>query len=102
MDEYSPAAQLLHTVYPDEALNLPAAHTPHCPPWAPVYPRLQMQLTSAGLPAGASEFSGQPKHVTSVVAPSKVEYVSGLHLVHAKEPLYSLYFPAKQMLHCGP
>lgn len=63
---------------------------------------MQMQLASAELPAGAIEFDGQFKHVDAAIAPTLVEYVSALQLVHDAEPFCHLYLPAKQMIHVGP
>lgn len=92
----------VHSADPFEILYVSAAQGEHGPPSAPVYPKLQTHLPSAGLPAGEFELDGHGRHVDSDSAPITLEYVSALQFTHASEPKVGLYFPAQHMVHWGP
>jgi len=64
----------MHALEPLTSLYVPPTHAGQGPPFGPVYPELQVQLLSSGLPvAAAYEFAG--------------------HVVHACDPSQFLYFP---------
>ena len=75
LDEYVPAAQLLHASDPIafSALYLPASHWIHVLPSGPENPALQEHAVTAALPAGEMELTGQAEHVESSVAASATE-----------------------------
>jgi hypothetical protein len=51
----SPEGQLLHDPAPDPALNVPAGHAVHGPPFGPVKPALHAQSEEASLWAGEED-----------------------------------------------
>jgi hypothetical protein len=55
------------------ALNLPAGHIVHVPPFGPEKPALQWQALAEALEAAASEFAGQLTHASAEVAAEVVE-----------------------------
>ncbi len=72
-------------------LYVPATQAVHGPPFGPVNPRLQVQLVSALQPLhDAPELAGHTRQVVATVAPTVVEYVTALQLVHAAEPVVVL------------
>jgi hypothetical protein len=71
--EYVPLEQSKQAADPLTSLYLPATHAVHVPPFAPVYPELQVQLAITELELGAFAFRGQAKHTPDVVAPTVVE-----------------------------
>ncbi len=70
--EYLPAAQGPHDPAPDDALNVPAAHDVHGPPFCPPAPALQVQAARTLLEAPEFEFGGHGPHA---LAPTTIEYV---------------------------
>ncbi len=56
--EYVPAGHETHALGPVAVLYSPGAHAVQVPPFGPVYPALQVQLTRNPLDAGAREFAG--------------------------------------------
>ncbi len=71
--DHVPATQSEHAALPLLVLNLPATQAEHVPPFAPVNPMLQVQIS---LPTVEMEFKAQLKQV---VAPEIAEYVSAGH-----------------------
>jgi hypothetical protein len=65
-------------------------------------PTLQVQLVDVVLPAGELEFAGHARQVSTDVAPVVVEYVPAPQLLHAAEPLASLYVPVAHAEHVSP
>jgi len=57
--ELEPEGQLLHDPAPDPALNVPAGHAVHGPPFGPVKPALHAQSEEASLWAGEEDPEGQ-------------------------------------------
>jgi hypothetical protein len=53
VNEYVPAEQSTHPVVPLTVLYLPATQAEHVPPFAPVYPELQVQAAMLELEVGA-------------------------------------------------
>ena len=68
--EIVPEGQLLHDPAPDPALNVPAGHAMHGPPFGPVKPALHAQSEEASLWAGEEDpammLSRQPPDCTSL------------------------------------
>lgn len=96
-----PSSHASHSVEPLTALYFPMAQGVQTEPDAslaakyPVNPALQIQSETAPLPAGASEFAGQAKHVRPVPA----EYLPTAQLLHAWSPTCSLNFPRGHCVH---
>ena len=63
----------------------PAAQTVQDPPAGPLEPLLHVQLNTASLPAGESEYDGQIAHVLEEVAPDVEEYLPLEQLAHVLE-----------------
>ena len=113
--EYSPAAQLSHGLAPDTVLYFPAVHIVQAPPFGPVYPTSQVQLTRNPLEAAAREFNGHAlqfglpsgdhwpsghwRHVSFPTAPKCTEYNPIEQFEHAVIPSWLLYVPGLQIRH---
>ena len=69
--------------------------------YSAVQPALQAQAVEALLAFGAIEFFGHFWH-TSEVAPTFVEYLPAIQLLHAASPDAFLYFPATHAVHVPP
>ena len=69
----------LHTALPGASLYLPTSHAVHAPPFAPVYPALQVHCVAVIDCAGEFEFALMDEHS-----------------VHAWNPVELLYVPAAQ------
>ena len=73
------------------------------PPFGPVNPTLQVQLTNALHPLHeAPELTGHAVQVVATVAPTVVKYVPDPQLVHATLPVAVLYFPAAHAVQTPP
>jgi len=96
------AAQLVHSVEPVTVLNCPAKQAEHGPPFAPVYPALQMQAVAIVDAVGDEVYTWHAEQVFANVAPTVAEYVLAAQLVHAAEPVAALNFPSKQAVHGPP
>jgi hypothetical protein len=59
-------------------------------------------VASAELPAGETEFDGQPEHAASAVAASDAEYLPAAQSVHNAAPVPGLYFPATHAANAPP
>jgi len=77
--EYVFAGHTLHAAVPDAALNVPAAHATHGPPFGPVYPGLHKQSPMLVLPND--------------------EFAFAVQLVHAALPFVGLYVPVGHIAH---
>jgi len=77
--EYSPSKHETQLSFPGKTLYFPALHAMHGPPFAPVNPALQMQLSKTWLCAGACELLGHARHVLSPI-PEKLSASHGRQL----------------------
>ena len=94
---YFPAPQAVQAWVPCVSLNFPVSHASHVPPFGPVNPRLQIQATKARLPPGDTEPDGQFVHVSTPVAPAKVEYElvpQSIHVLGEEATKVVEYLPA--------
>ena len=99
--ENVPAGQRLHSAVPLRSLYVPVAQASHGPPSGPVNPGLHTQWVIFGAPSFEFALEGQPRHVSTLVAPVAVLNFPCGHVVHAALPLISLYVPATHSSH-GP
>ena len=100
--EYLPAPQSMHEAAPVTALNFPASHATHVPPFGPVWPASHRQLVIAALAAAELEDAGQLAHVLSAEAPVSAEYLPAMQPVQvlsAEAPGVLEYLPAPQSMH---
>ena len=95
---YLPAPQSMHEAAPVTALNFPAPHATHVPPFGPVWPALHRQLVIAVLAAAELENALQLKHVLSADAPGVVEYLPAPQSMHEAAPVTALNFPSAQLI----
>ena len=100
--EYLPETQFVHVSDPAGVLNFPATHCVQVLPSDPVEPGLQVQAAKAEVPAGASEYDGQTKHVESEIAPIAAEYVPAIQSAQCADPIELLYFPATHSVQSPP
>jgi hypothetical protein len=101
--EYLLSAHSVHAAAPMTALNFPAKHATHVPPFGPVDPMLQRQLPITVFPAPVvPELDGQLWHLVSAIAPISAEYLLTAQSVHGASPVTPLYFPATQAIHAPP
>jgi hypothetical protein len=100
--EYFPAPQSMHEAAPVTALNFPASHATHVPPFGPVCPGLHRQSVVAMLAAAELEDALQLAHVLSAEAPGVVEYLpapQSMHELATVAPVVARYLPAPQSMH---
>jgi hypothetical protein len=100
--EYLPAPQSMHEAAPVTALNFPAPHATHVPPFGPVWPALHRQSVVAMLAVAELEDALQLKHVLSAEAPGVVEYLpapQSMHELATVAPVVARYLPAAQSMH---
>ena len=88
-----------HAALPLLALNDPATHTEHVPPFAPEYPALHKQAAPAELELGECESPGHATQTPASVAPTVTEYVPAPQSEHTALPALVLYFPATHNAH---
>jgi hypothetical protein len=94
---YFPAAQGVQAWFPCISLYFPSSHAIHVPPFGPVNPRLQIQVTNSILPPGDTEPDGQFVHVPTPVAPTIVEYElmpQSIHVLGEEATKVVEYLPA--------
>ena len=65
---YLPCEHSEHGAEPFTSLYVPAMHASHCIPSGPVYPLLQVQLVTIGLPSGECVYAGHWLHVDSSIS----------------------------------
>ncbi len=92
----------MHTALPAAILYLPTAQEVHVPPFGPVKPTLHVQAERLELPPGELELVGQNRQNPALEAPTNVWYVPEKQLLHVKNPVMSLYFPATHAVHVPP
>jgi len=63
LEEYFPARQLIHEVFPTKNLYFPGIHSWHGSPSGPVVPAIHMHCVFLPLPTDDIEFNSQFKHV---------------------------------------
>ena len=94
---YLPASQGVQSWFPCISLYFPASHAIHVPPFGPVNPRLQIQVTKAILPPGDTEPGGQFVQVSPPVAPATAEYElvpQSIHVLGKEATKVVEYLPA--------
>ena len=82
-------------------MYVPAPHAVQPLP-TPQKPVLHIQSVSALLAGGASEFAGHSRHSSLEAAPTVVEYVPVVQLLHDASPCVALYVPVAQSEQCPP
>jgi hypothetical protein len=100
--EYLPTPQLMHEAAPVTALNFPAPHATHVPPFGPVWPASHRQLVIVVLAAAELEDAGQIAHVLSAETSGVAEYLPEMQPVQvlsAEPPGVVEYLPAPQSMH---
>lgn len=85
LGELELVGQAVHTALPVVVLYFPVTHAEHAPPFAPVYPTINVQAATAELGLGELELAGHGRQVSTAVAPNIAEYVPVAHDVHATE-----------------
>lgn len=87
--EYFPALQSVQ-LDPVDGLYVPALHRKQKLPSDPLYPAMHLQFVLAVLPSGEVENSSQSLQLSR---PNSSAYLPAGQLLHACEPLESLYLP---------
>lgn len=97
-----PASQLVQDASPGTVLNLPATHSVHTPPSAPVYPALHLHAVGTELPLGDAALASHEVHKLDAVAAAVVEYVFAEQAMQSVDPTELLYLPAVHAVHAPP
>ena len=101
-DKNVPEGQLVHTADPAKSLYFPRPHSSQDCPLFPVYPTLHKQSVLRLLCSGASELSGQCKHVFSEIAANDSEYFPSPQRVHKTGPVLALNVPISHCVQIFP
>ena len=99
---YLPREHRVQAADPFTSLYVPAMHSVHAAPSAPVKPLLQVQPMMDVLLTEEWVCAGQASHVDSQISPVPVEYFPSEQAVHGDDPFMSLYVPVIHATHAAP